>query len=128
MKLRYGRAMLDIEEEDLPADAALQPRPATRAECVYGERPCPHVSCRFHLLLDVYPTGSLVLNWNPEDIDTMPETCVLDVAALGGATLEETGKVMHLTRERVRQIEAMALKKCKMKPSLRGRLQVFVHD
>lgn len=87
-------------------------RPKTRADCVDGMRPCPFVSCRHHLALDVNEeTGSLLLNFPGEDgeeVDfaSMPETCSLDTADLGGATLEEVGNLLRLTRERIRQIEA----------------------
>lgn len=39
-----------------------------------------------------------------EEIETMPETCVLDVADEGGATYNRIGDLMGVTRERVRQI------------------------
>ena len=38
-------------------------------------------------------------------------TCALDVADEGGATLEEIGESMGLTRERVRQIEVVAMRR-----------------
>ena len=35
-------------------------RPASRTECKDGARPCPFVSCKYHLFLDVNPsTGSI---------------------------------------------------------------------
>ena len=37
-------------------------RPTTRADCRGGVRPCPFVACRFNLLMDVQPGGSLVFN------------------------------------------------------------------
>lgn len=36
-------------------------RPRTRGECLGGYRPCPWVSCRHHLGVDVTEVGSLVL-------------------------------------------------------------------
>ncbi|MFY3742456.1 sigma factor-like helix-turn-helix DNA-binding protein [Anaeromyxobacter sp. Red801] len=39
------------------------------------------------------------------------ETCALDVADRGPLTLDEVGKILGVTRERVRQIEVAALEK-----------------
>lgn len=41
------------------------------------------------------------------------DSCVLDVADEGGATLERVGAVFGFTRERTRQIEMQALFKMK---------------
>jgi hypothetical protein len=83
--------------------------PKTRAECKYGERPCPYVRCRYHLALEVKPNGSLSENFH--EICEMKETCVLDVAERGENTLEYIGECMNITRERVRQLETDALAK-----------------
>jgi DNA-directed RNA polymerase sigma subunit (sigma70/sigma32) len=40
----------------------------------------------------------------------MAETCALDVADRGGATLEEVGDLLNITRERVRQMELVSLR------------------
>ena len=41
-------------------DAAAAERPRTRAECRGHEGPCPWVSCKHHLYLDINPlTGSI---------------------------------------------------------------------
>ena len=51
-QIRIGRLL--YPETDLN-------RPQTRAACVSAERPCPHVSCKYHLYLDVNPeTGSIM--------------------------------------------------------------------
>jgi hypothetical protein len=87
-------------------------RPKTRADCVAGPRPCLFVSCKHHLYLDVNPnTGSVKLNFPDKEIWELPHTCALDVADQGGITLEEVGDIMNLTRERVRQVEALGLSK-----------------
>jgi hypothetical protein len=44
-------------------------------------------------------------------LEELPATCALDVAELDGITLEGVGAVMNLTRERVRQVEVIALAK-----------------
>lgn len=88
------------------------PRPRARRECQHGIRPCPFVSCRHHLYLDVNETrGSLKLNFPDLEVWELPETCALDVADRGGMTLEEVGEIMNLTRERIRQLETLGLKK-----------------
>lgn len=86
-----------------------EPRPKTRAECIGAERPCPWVGCRYHLYLDVnHETGSIKFNYPDRDVDEIPQTCALDVADHGGATLEEIGAFLGITRERARQIEVHA--------------------
>jgi hypothetical protein len=91
------------------------PRPTTRAECKQGPRPCPFVSCKHHLYLDVNPeTGSIKLNFPDLEVWEMKETCALDVADRGGVTLEEVGEILNLTRERIRQVEVRGLLKLKM--------------
>ena len=88
-------------------------RPTTRAECADIERPCPFIACKHHLYLDVHPVrGSIQLNFPDVDSDEIPETCALDVADREGMTLEDVGSLMNLTRERTRQIERDALRKC----------------
>lgn len=112
-------------------------RPKTVGECRGGIRPCPWVSCRFNLLLDVDANGSLTLNvpkvgrrskiartdddavfeaasdaavdaWFDEEQPV--RSCLIDEIT-DPKTLEEVGDLLCLTRERVRQIEIDALKK-----------------
>lgn len=87
-------------------------RPKTRGECSGGPRPCPFLSCRHHLYLDVTSAGSLVINHPNVELEDMVETCSLDVAERGyGLDLKTTGLLMNVTHERVRQIEDQSLKK-----------------
>jgi hypothetical protein len=90
-------------------------RPKMRGECQGMERPCPYVSCKHHLYLDVNPeTGSIKLNFPDLEVWEMADTCSLDVADRGGITLEEVGEILNLTRERIRQVEVRGLLKLKM--------------
>jgi hypothetical protein len=101
-------------------------------------RPCPWVSCRWHLLLDVTQAGSLalpsiraprgvgpllLLETASDDevdrftetalnrLDELTETCALDVAERDGETLEQVGQLFGFCRERSRQIEVTAIRK-----------------
>lgn len=104
--------------EEYPIDehpAAGAGRPATWGECkslgLGTETPCPWVSCRRHLYLEVSPSGSIVYRHPDREVDELTETCSLAVAERGGATLEEVGALINTTRERVRQVEVMGLVK-----------------
>jgi hypothetical protein len=92
--------LLRRENRDLPDID----RPKTRGDCLLGPRPCPFVGCRHHLYLDVLPTGSMKFNFPDLEPDELTETCALDVADRGGATLEDAGALLNVTRERVRQM------------------------
>ena len=103
-ELELGR-ILYPEVEDVE-------QPRMRADCVDGARPCPFVSCKHHLYLDVSArTGAIKINFPDLDVWEMSETCALDVADRGGTTLEEVGAIMNLTRERIRQVEVKGLAK-----------------
>ncbi len=92
------------------------PRPVVRGECVGAPRPCPYVGCRYHLYLDVHPrTGSIKYNFPHLEPHELPYSCALDVADLGGLTLENVGELTNLTRERIRQVETMARNKLRRK-------------
>ncbi len=86
--------------------------PTSRSQCKSGYRPCPFVSCRFHLYLDVTEHGAIRLNFPGQEPWEMKTSCALDVAEAGeGLTLEALGALLNLTRERARQIEGLALAK-----------------
>lgn len=99
-------------------------RPRTRGDCAGGLRPCPWVGCRYHLASDYRPASRDVTirrrivgergcsDAHAADLVLqMAQTCALDVADDGPTTLEVTGSLFELTRERVRQLEEKALLK-----------------
>jgi hypothetical protein len=87
-------------------------RPLTRADCSGGARPCPFVSCKFHLKLDVTTWGGVMDNFPGVEVWDMPETCALDVAERGSHSLAVVGRLVSLTKERIRQIERKAIARC----------------
>ena len=110
-------AMKRLTREELRQGALMYPpvdipRPTSRAECRQEMRPCPWVACKHHLYLDINPeTGSIKINFPDLEPWELQHTCSLDIAENGGLTLEEIGTITNLTRERVRQVEALGLGK-----------------
>lgn len=101
----------------------LAPRPRTRGDCAGGSRPCPWISCRHHLYLDVdSQTGAVKLNFPDADLSDLRETCSLDVADRGGVTLDVIGQLLNVTHEAARLTEVRALLKLKMTSRVDGEL------
>jgi hypothetical protein len=99
----------------------LERRPRTRAECVSGPRPCPFVSCRHHLYLEVdQRNGAIKLNHPDKEPGELEHSCALDVAdsEQDGRTLDQISKAINVTRERVRQIELNILTKLERQRAL----------
>lgn len=104
-------------------------RPSKRVDCLPGggnaQRPCPYVSCKWSIWNELAHGGSGAVSSTqkrrlPNNVDptSLSYSCFLDLAERGndpgtgkgaGMTLEQAGSVLNLTRERVRQIEAVAL-------------------
>ena len=97
------------------ARAAHAERPRTRGECVDGPRPCPWVSCRHHLYLEVREhNGHLWRNHPAADPDELPESCSLDVAdriAAEGRIAEwsEVGRALGISATAASDIGASAI-------------------
>lgn len=110
-----GRTIaIRAERAALARGAVLYPerdywKPRTRGDCVDMERPCPYVSCRYHLYLDVNgDNGTVKLNFPDRDVHELAESCALDVAERG-ASHERVGELLNLTKSRIQQIEAAAI-------------------
>lgn len=107
--VKHGRARA-------PEDLILEivERPKTRGDCMGEMRPCPWVGCKQHLYLDVNPvTGAIRIAFPDLEPWELEHTCALDVADRGGITLEEVGQITNVSRERIRQVETIALLKIK---------------
>lgn len=103
-----------IMRREQPEPMISEARPRTRGECCDGPRPCPWTGCRYHLAFEVTDTGAIMWNGWARDVDHLDQeehTCALDVADEGPHILDDVGRLLHLTRERVRQIELVALRK-----------------
>lgn len=117
---RLGKRDLERLRELYPAEEHKDvPRPRTRAECAAIEGPCPWVGCRHHLYLDVLPSGNIKLNFPDLEPDELEVSCALDVADVGGVSLEQAGAYMNLTRERARQVQESGLGKLARREELR---------
>lgn len=90
----------------------LQPsRPPNRSICETGVRPCPYVSCRYNLYLDVRGDGVLRINFPDREPDEMLASCALDMAEDGPRTLDQVAGLMGMSKERARQLEASGMAK-----------------
>lgn len=89
-------------------------RPKTRSQCP-TVRPCPYISCRHHLYLEIKDTGHIKFVFGDLPLEALEHTCSLDVAEAhhDGLELGGVGAYVNLTRERVRQIERDAIEKLK---------------
>ena len=103
LKRQYREARL----QGAPPIPANRGRPKTRGDCLQGPRPCPWISCRYNLFLDVSSNGGLkfVHGEDSDPSEVQSESCALDVAAAGPHNREVIAELLHVTFERVRQIE-----------------------
>jgi len=84
-------------------------RPKTRGQCADGPRPCPWAMCKYHLAIEV-TADRVRLNYGTDDLDTLAETCALDVAdrRVGRNAVAD---VLGVTPQRLDQIVMAALEK-----------------
>lgn len=84
----------------LPMLPMLPTPPRTRAECVDGSRPCPHLGCRYHL-------AELWGDERPADADT----CALDVADRGEHGVGDLARMLGTPDATLSDIEAAGKRK-----------------
>jgi hypothetical protein len=110
MRVALLRAELAAQESGEAYDPIEVLRPRTRADCSSIPRPCPFVSCRHSMFLDVTPKGTLKINFPTLEPGDMPEgeSCSLDVADGGAQSLYAIGRLLNVTRERARQLDDQA--------------------
>jgi hypothetical protein len=95
----------DQPEEPLTPEEEKQ-RPKKRADCENGQRPCPWLTCCYHLALCIDEHGTLQIN--PKAFTG--KDCALDLAE-EEHSLEEVSGAFGLTKECIRQIEIKYLHK-----------------
>jgi hypothetical protein len=96
----------DHQQRKAKALDVVEQRPKVRGDCVDGERPCSWVSCKHHLLTDRLHRMS-----NDEaldELDVMPETCTLDVADRGGASLQDVAEYIGTSERHIIAAEQRA--------------------
>ena len=85
--------------------------PATYGDCIAQglaiDRPCPHANCRHSLLAEISHKGAVRLR---SDRLNRQYSCALHESK-EGLSLAQVGERLGVTRERVRQIETIALAK-----------------
>ncbi len=85
-------------------------RPRTRGECQGGVRPCPFVSCRYHLFLDIdEETREIHLNYPGKEIFELENTCSLDIAEKGEVPLPEVARILNVGQKAVRNLVSRSL-------------------
>lgn len=99
-------------------------RPGRRLGCLSMPRPCPFVSCKYHLLFDVSKKSKRIVvpgdkHLHPETDDfiqravarimTMPETCTLDVTDEGPQQLPTIARITGTSKQAIEQMEKRAL-------------------
>ena len=88
------------------------PMPRTRGDCPPPSEPCPFLECRHHLWFDRVVENGRVVHVRITHLHGVESrTCSLRFADRGPFTLDQVGRILGLTRERVRQIEAAALQR-----------------
>ena len=93
----------------MPRELHINLHEITDGACRKLPGPCPHTVCRFNLTAERRDNRGA----KPAEmhLPVVREACALEAAERGGMTLEEIATRLSVTRERVRQIELVALTK-----------------
>jgi hypothetical protein len=96
-RLEYGREL----------EALDSCRPRTRADCADVPRPCPFVSCRWNLYLDVDEQGRITIPRPDVNVEERADSCALDLIERepDGLDASDAAAVMGLSREQLARIE-----------------------
>ena len=120
---RYRRANNKVKA--ICKEKAVSP-PKVYGDCKNHPEPCPWIRCRYHMIWDRWQQIKLKGNAEIAQIlSSMPVTCCLDYAKRDHS-LEEVGKVLGITKERVRQIQDKALRKINRVKRKRDELIDFI--
>lgn len=95
-------------------------RPKTRGDCLEGPRPCPWVSCRYNLYLDVNAKGRVKLQFKeiePGEVDST--LCALDHSDSEHSPAE-VAALTGIPRGDVLLIEERAISKLQKRKLLRS--------
>lgn len=91
-----------------------QIRPRQRCQCINHNGPCPFVSCKHHLYLDVdSDTGEIIFNFPGKEVWELQETCALDAADKKGLSDAEVAALMGLNVARFSVLKERTLRKVK---------------
>ncbi len=106
--------------EAVPVALLSLSRPRVRSQCESGVRPCPWVSCRHHLAVDLLRDGRVVQvkpHWpggeladeRQGDPEATPWSCVLDLVQSRDLTMGAVEYQLDISRARILQLEEHAL-------------------
>lgn len=111
LKQDFGRKSVAASNK-LGGQTSKRVSPTVRSDCP-TQRPCPYVTCRHNMYLDIRASGNITFNFSDMPVEMVRYSCSLDVANEHelGLPLGKIGEIMNLTRERVRQIELEAAEK-----------------
>ncbi len=105
------RRELEEIEAELDREGVDRVRPRVRAECPPDDEPCPFVSCRHHLALDLTPTGKVRLRFPDREVWELEETCALRAANSEQMSAPEVAAKLNISRAQVHLDEVRAMKK-----------------